>query len=256
MAEDEHAGIRCDVADGVAHIVLDRPQVLNAFNHAQRIGFTKTLEDVAEDPAVRVIVLRGAGRSFCAGQDQKESAGFDEAAAQRRLDTYERLFAVMRASTKPIVAQLHGHAAGAGFQLALMADIRIAGASAKLGMTELKIGSPPIVGSAMLRPVIGDSLMRWMILTAEFVDADTALRMGLVHEVVPDDDLPARVAAMAQRLAGWDPGPVARVKRWLSVMGDDLFNESWRQAKIIHRENFRAGSLSGGAQKFVARERN
>lgn len=255
MAAEEHATVRCDVADGIATIVLDRPRVLNAFNHAQRIRFTEAMERAAEEPTVRVIVLRGEGRCFCAGQDQKESAGFDEAAAQRRLDTYERLFATMRACTRPIIAQLHGHAAGAGFQLALMADIRIAGASTKLGMTELKIGSPPVVGSAMLRPVIGDSLMRWMILTAEFVDAQAALRMGLVHESVTDDDLPGRVAAVAQRLAEWDPGPVARVKRWLSTMSEDLFAESWRQAKIIHRENFLAGSLSGGARKFVSREK-
>jgi enoyl-CoA hydratase/carnithine racemase len=242
------------VSQGIAYVTLARPRVLNAFNHEQRVKLTQAFERASEDPAVRVIVLAGEGRAFCAGQDQRESAAFDEDTAQRRLETYEKLFQTMRHCTKPIIAQVHGYAAGAGFQLALMADMRIAGTSMKMGMTELKIGSPPIVGSAMLLPILGEARMRQLILTAEFVDAERALAWGLVNEVVPDDALAARVARMASTLEGWDPGPVARVKTWMTHLGEDLFTHAWDQAKVIHRENFRAGSLVAGAKKFVERK--
>lgn len=252
MEHDE--GVRFAVSDGIARVTLARPGVLNAFNHDQRIKLTEAFKRATEDTDAHVIVLAGEGRAFCAGQDQRESAAFDEDTAQRRLETYEKLFQTMRHCTKPIIAKVHGYAAGAGFQLALMADMRIAGASMKMGMTELRIGSPPIVGSAMLLPILGEARMRQMILTADFVDADKALAWGLVNEVVPDDALEARVDALAGLLASWDPGPVARVKTWMAHLGEDLFTHAWDQAKVIHRENFKAGSLVAGAKKFVERK--
>lgn len=109
----------------IAYLTLNRPSVLNALNHEARCALTEGFERLEADPDVRVIVMRGAGRAFCAGQDQKESAGFDAARADQRIDTYGKLFASMRRLTKPVIARMHGYAAGAGCQLAMLADLRI-----------------------------------------------------------------------------------------------------------------------------------
>ena len=247
--------LRIEVEDGVATLTLSRPEVLNALNHEQRANLERAFTHFDGDESVRVIVLRGEGRCFCAGQDQKESAAMDAHGASRRIEGYASLYTTMRKLRKPIIARLHGYATGAGLQLALLSDLRIAEEGAKFGMTELNVGSAAIMGSAFLLPVVGESVMRRLVLLSDFVDAREALSMKLVHEVHSSADLDPRIDSIARGLAGRAPLAVALDKEWWRVMGDDLFNAAMEHARSAHARNFAAGGLSAAAKSFVARTR-
>lgn len=237
----------------VAYVTLHRPEVLNALNHESRQNLIVTVQKLQTDPDVRVVVLQGAGRAFCAGQDQKESSQFDHAGAARRIETYGQLFDTMRRLTKPVVAKIHGYAVGAGFQLALLADLRIASESAKVGLTELNVGSPCITGSALLWPIAGEAVVRRLVLTAEFVLAPEALRMGLVHEVVPEGELDAGVETLVAQLCAKPALAIQLSKEWWRLMTEDDFQLALQHAVQAHAENFEAGGVSQGSRHFLNR---
>ncbi|MDQ2148288.1 enoyl-CoA hydratase/isomerase family protein [Alcaligenaceae bacterium C4P045] len=242
------------IADGIARVTFDRPEVMNAFDAAQRQRFKAALLALESDVAVRVIVLTGRGRAFCAGQDQNESAAMDAAGSAARIDDYMDLYDVFRGLTKPVIASLNGVAAGAGLQIALMSDLRIGCEHARLGMTELNVGSAAIVGSALLLPIIGEAAMKRLVLLAEILSADQALSMGLLHEVVPQAELDTRVTVVAQKLAQWSPISVAITKSWWKTMSDEAFEKSAQAARHGHALNFASGAYTEGAQRFKARK--
>jgi enoyl-CoA hydratase/carnithine racemase len=237
----------------VATLEMNRPQVMNAFDRAQRQRLDAALRALDADDAVRVLVITGRGRAFCAGQDQQESAAMDAAASAQRIDDYMALYRTLRALRKPIVARVNGVAAGAGLQIALMCDLRIASGAARMGMTELKIGSVAVTGSFLLQAHIGEAMMRRLVLLAEVLDAQQSLALGLLHEVHADDALEARIAALGTQLAALAPGPLALTKQWWSTMSDAQFEAAAAAAKAAHAANFASGTYSAGAQRFTRR---
>ena len=243
-----------DRHEGVATVTLNRPQVLNALNHEQRNALIAAFADLGADTSVNVIVLGGAGRAFCAGQDQRESATMDAQGAEKRIADYARLYDGMRRTEKPIIARLQGYAAGAGLQLALLSDLRIAARTMKLGMTELRVGSAAILGSALLRAVAGEAAMKRMVLMADFILAEQALALNIVHEVVDDDRLDGRVQEVADTLAKNPPTATRLTKAWWRQMSEEQFAQAVEEANRAHAENFAAGGLSAGASRFVSRK--
>jgi enoyl-CoA hydratase/carnithine racemase len=240
-----------DVEAGIATLALNRPKVLNALNHEQRTNLETALRALDADDAVRVVVLKGSGRAFCAGQDQKESASMDSHGAHRRILGYASLYRTMRRFSKPIIASIHGYATGGGLQLALLSDLRIASDDTKVGMTELNVGSAAIMGSAFLLATAGEAVMRRLVMMSEFVSAATARDMNLLHEVHAADALGARVSEIATRLAGWPPLGIALTKEWWRIMGDDAFEAAMKHAEEAHARNFAAGGLTAAANRFV-----
>src|SRR5690606_4361664 len=174
----------------------------------------------------------------------------------RRIEGYASLYTLMRSLSKPIITRIHGYAAGAGLQLALLSDLRIASDDTKIGMTELNVGSAAIMGSALLLPLIGEAEMRRLVMLSEFVPAEQAMTMKLLHEVLPADALDTRITEIATKIAGWPPLGIALTKEWWRKMGDDLFFAAMDQARESHAKNFAAGGLSHGAKKFLERARS
>ncbi|MBC5767110.1 enoyl-CoA hydratase/isomerase family protein [Ramlibacter albus] len=245
-----------EVKDRVATLTLNRPQVLNAINHQQRQNLETAFKALDADEDVRAIVIRGNGRAFCAGQDQKESAAMDAQGASRRIEGYASLYTTMRKVSKPIISRVHGFSTGAGLQIPLLSDLRIATDDAKFGMTELNVGSAAIMGSAFLLPLIGEANMRRLVLLSDFISAAQAREMNLVHEVWPADAIDGRIAEITSGLAKRAPLGVALTKEWWRVLGDDVFNAAMDHARQAHARNFAAGGLSAGAKNFVAREKD
>lgn len=239
----------------IATVTFDRQQVMNAFDRAQRLRLIQALDELDKDDSVRVIVFTGRGRAFCAGQDQHESATMDAASSASRIDDYMTLYRKIRGMSKPLVARINGVAAGAGLQLALMCDLRIGSTLARLGMTELKVGSVAVVGSALLLPIIGEAAMRRLVLLAEVLNAADSLQLGLLHEVLPEAQLDSRIDAIAAQLADHPPLPLALTKRWWSRMSEELFEQSALAASQAHAENFASGNYSAGAQRFTRRSK-
>ena len=184
-----------------ATLTLNRPQVMNAFDRAQRLRLDAALRSLDEDGDVRVLVITGGGRAFCAGQDQHESAAMDAAASAQRIDDYMSLYRTVRALRKPMIAWVNGVAAGAGLQIALMCDLRIASTAARIGMTELKVGSVAVTGSFLLNALVGEAVMRRMVLLTEVLDAKQSFELGLLHEVLEPDRCAARVTEICDQLS-------------------------------------------------------
>jgi len=198
-------------------LVLDRPDKLNALNGALVAALTDALDVAEANPDVRVIVIEGAGRAFCAGYDLTEEAegaiggpaawrdllAADVAATLRLLD-----------SPKPVIAQVHGYALAGGLELAMACDLIVAAEGTQLGEPEIRYGSAPVT---LLMPyLIGQKKTRELLLTGDLVDAAEAERIGLVNRVVPADRLAAEVDSLADRLARTPPEVMALTKRMLN----------------------------------------
>ncbi|MGE3172368.1 MAG: enoyl-CoA hydratase-related protein [Planctomycetota bacterium] len=205
----------------VATITLDRPDARNAYSDAMVVQLVAALERADRDPAVRCAILTGAGPAFHSGGDvkaMKERSGMfagDPPELRRRYQ--EGIQAVPRAIAefqKPLLAAINGPAIGAGLDLACMCDLRIAARGSKLGSTFVRVGLVPGDGGAFfLARTIGFPRALELMLTGRVVDADEALRLGLVHEVVEPDALMATARARADALAALPPVAVQLTKR-------------------------------------------
>ena len=188
--------------DGLATITLDRPQALNAYNIRMRDELWQALEAVRDDEEVRAVVLRGAGgRAFCAGADLTEFGTAPSQAVARQVRFQRGVWELWLSIGKPFVAALHGFVLGSGLEMAALCDIRIAAEDAVFGLPETALGMLPAAGGTQTVPqVIGLPEALRLILTNCRIDAGEALRMGLVHRVVPRDRLEAEAAGTARQL--------------------------------------------------------
>jgi len=217
-------------SDGpVRRIAFNRPDKLNAITSAMRQELIAAFDDAVSDGAVRVIVLAGEGRSFCAGQDISEIKERVVEEATRAAE-FKRLYGALHTCPKPVIARLHGHAAGAGLQMALLCDLRIAAKDARIGMTEFNVGLPVFIGSHLLRSIVGEAAMRRLVLYSDFVDGPEAQRLGLATEVHEEADLDARVAQIAAKLASRNPDAVRRTKLGWAETSATWFDEMMEQA--------------------------
>jgi enoyl-CoA hydratase/carnithine racemase len=208
----------------VATIRLNRPEALNAMNRAVREGLMASLHRVRDDDSVRVAVLTGTGRAFCAGADLKERARGESdrsGGPETVLLGLPESFFTFDAQ-KPVIAAINGLALGGGLELALACDIRIASSAATFGTPEITRGFFPGGGAPLRLPrLIPRSMAMEMLLTGEPIDAPTALQWGLVSRVVEPDELMPTAMRMAERIAGFAPLAV-RANRELAYATEDM----------------------------------
>ncbi len=192
------------VADGVATLTFNRPEVRNAFNDVMADEVQAALKQAERDEAVRCLVLTGAGAGFCAGQDLAALRDRTEAVSFREhlLKTYNPIVLKLRSIEKPVIAAVNGAAAGAGWGIALACDLRYAADTAKFRFAFTGIGLAPDSGTSFfLARTLGLSKALELAFTNELVDAPTALSLGLVNKVVPADQLVPATLALARQLA-------------------------------------------------------
>jgi len=191
----------------IANLTLNRPEVLNALNLEMRDELWYALDAIEADDEMRVIVLRGAGeRAFSAGADLTEfgtSPSYDDA---RRARLGRDLWGRLQHYPKPLIAAVHGWALGAGCEMSLLCDLRLASDGARFGLPETSLGYLPTAGGSQTLPrIVGPGRALDMVLSAEPIDAAHALECGLVHWTGPRPDLDATAAAWARHLAALDP---------------------------------------------------
>jgi 2-(1,2-epoxy-1,2-dihydrophenyl)acetyl-CoA isomerase len=209
------------IEDGVATLTFNRPERMNALSTPIMEGLLHGLPRLAGDPGVRVIVLTGAGRAFCAGGDVKSMAegGEERSAAEAtaRLRSRMEVSRILHELPKPTIAMINGPAAGAGLAFALACDLRIAGASARLVTAFVKVGfSGDFGGSYFLTRLVGTAKARELYFTGRPVDAEEALSLGLVNRVVPDDQLGDTTMELAHSLAQGPQIALSLMKRNLN----------------------------------------
>lgn len=200
--------VLCDVAEKVAVVTLNRPQALNALSDAMLAAIKQTLTRIAADDAVKVVVIKGAGKVFCAGHDLKEmQAGraANDGGAAYFADLFNRCGAVMQlivSMPQPVIAQVHGIATAAGCQLVASCDLAVAADDAKFGVNGVNIGlfcSTPMV--ALSRNLPRKQAFE-MLVTGEFITTARAREVGLVNRIAPAQDLEAETMTLARTVAG------------------------------------------------------
>ena len=236
----------------VARITLNRPDKLNALTEVMSDELCDVFENVRDDEEVRAVLLTGAGRGFCAGQDLTE---FEESyRAGERPDieahlerTYHRLIPLMVETPQPVVAAVNGVAAGAGVSLAVACDIRIASEEARFTQAFVKIGLVPDSGGTWLLPrVVGYARALELSLTGDMVDARTALDIGLVSQVLPAESFLDQAAAYAARLAALPTRALASAKRLIREgLNADLETSLKAEAKAQAEMGQTADHLEG-----------
>jgi 2-(1,2-epoxy-1,2-dihydrophenyl)acetyl-CoA isomerase len=223
-------GIGYDVADDIATITLDRPEALNSLTNAMKVSLLAAMQKARGDEQVRAVVLTGAGRAFCVGQDLREHAD-GLAAGDTELNTvtehYNPIIEAITSLPKPVIAAVNGMAAGAGASLAFACDLRIASDTAAFLMAFARVGLGPDSGASWTLPrLIGTGRATAMLLLAEPVAASQALEMGLVSAVVPVSDLAAVVGALANKLAAGPTVAYAAVKDTIAFSASHSLTES------------------------------
>lgn len=209
--------IQLDRVSGVLRITLNRPEKLNAFHGTMREDLDRALREARDDAEIHAVVITGAGRAFCAGGDV---AYMHELRTKGDLDDFSRILEAANAVVrtlwrypKPTIAEVNGVAAGGGANLALACDIRVGTSESAFIQSFARIGLGPDWGGSFTLPhIVGVDRARELLLTARRVDADEALRLGLLHRLVEPDRLRTEVDALASRLARTSPWSVRAVK--------------------------------------------
>ena len=214
-----YEAILFDVADHIGTITLNRPDRLNALNNEMRLELHQAIVDCASRDDVRVIVITGAGRGFCSGGDvkamnERNNAGTGTHLEEKMAPARDQAVLAMRDSPKPIIAAVNGAAAGAGMNIALACDIRIASNNAKFGQTFAKRGLHPDWGGTYFLPrVVGMSKACELIFTGKMIDAQEALRLGIVSDLVEPDELMNAVRTLAGEIAAGPPIAIRLARR-------------------------------------------
>ncbi len=224
-ADGSYETLHVEKEGGIDWLTLNRPEALNAMSRTMMLELQHYFGELYTDHSVRVVILRGAGRGFCAGLDLKEDRGDEPSGAVTGLRVQRRVSEIvmrMRRAPQPIVSLIHGPASGGGFALALASDIRIAGPKARMNAAFIRIGLTACdVGVSYFLPrLVGSALASELLLTGRFIDADRAKAVGLVSDVVDDDALEEAGRSIAREILANSPVGVRLTKECLNMSVD------------------------------------
>jgi enoyl-CoA hydratase/carnithine racemase len=237
--------------DGVGLIRLNRPHKLNAWNGAMREEIMAALLSFDAEPAVRAIVMTGAGeRAFSAGQDLEEAHGFDISGAEAWIHTWERFYDVLRRVSKPLVMALNGTAAGSAFQVALLGDIRVGHVGVRMGQPEINAGIASVTGPWIMQSMLGMSRTIELTLTGRLMDAQEAHRLGLIHHLVDASQVLSTALQIARELGEKPPVAMRLDKQRFREMSQASFEETIDAAIRLHKESYASGEPARMMEAF------
>jgi len=205
--------LKYEVKDGIAYVTINRPKSLNALSKEVLDELQAAFTMVNNDPEVKVAILTGEGRAFVAGADISQMVELTGIAGQEMMKQGAKVMNYIENIDKPVIAAVNGFALGGGCELAMACDIRIASENAKFGQPEVNLGIIPGFGGTQRLPrLVGKGMGKYMIMTAEMVDAQESLRIGLVEKVVPADELIPACEKVAQTIMGKAPIAIKAAK--------------------------------------------
>lgn len=244
-----------DVAEGVATITLARPDVLNSFHRPMAVEMQRALAEAAAEPGVRALLLAANGRAFCAGQDLAEAVppGDDPLPDVGDIvrDSFNPIIRALRAMPKPVVCAVNGVAAGAGANIALACDFVIAAEGASFIQAFTKIGLIPDSGGTFLLPrLVGMARATSMMMLGDKVPSEEALRLGMIHDVVPDSTLHDVARALAVRLATMPTRAFALTKQALEASWTNDLGAQLQLEERLQREAGQSADYVEGVRAF------
>ncbi|MGH9676439.1 MAG: enoyl-CoA hydratase/isomerase family protein [Candidatus Acidiferrum sp.] len=241
--------------EGIVTLVMNRPDRLNALNGELANALNEALARVAQDDSVRVVVLTGAGRAFCAGGDLGAIGKGRQSGRTAELEPILRsgmqIVLKIRTMPQPVIAVVNGPAAGAGMNIALAADTRIAAEEATFGQNFAKVGLFPDYGGIYFLPqLVGPSRAAELFYTGEMIDAQTALRLGIVNHVVPAAQLESAAKSLAMKIAQGPPMAVRAVKQAIFGSGKEELTKTLELEVQQQLKCFASEDCLDGIQAF------
>lgn len=250
----DYRHILLQVADGVATVTMNRPDVLNSGNRAMVAELTEVFRAAATDDAVRAVVLTGAGRAFCAGQDLAEAVppeGTEMPDIGDIVEGYNTLILAMRALPKPVVAMVNGVAAGAGANIAFACDFVIAAENASFIQAFVKIGLVPDNGGTFFLPrLVGRARATQLAMLGDKLTAQQALEWGMIYRVVPAAELAQAAGDFARALATQPTKALGLIKRALDSAWDNDLDSQLALEAELQREAGRSHDYLEGVRAF------
>src|SRR2546426_10683802 len=242
--------------NSIVTITLNRPERLNALVGHMRRDLAEALEEAGSDPDVRVIVLTGAGRAFCAGGDVHFMAELaepgDAEEFARLLGAARRVILAIRQMTKPVLASIEGACAGAGFNLALACDLRIASSTATFAQSFVKLGFHPDWGGTYFLPrMVPSNIAAELFFLGETIDAQEALRLGLLNRVVAPEELEAETRQLAERLRDGPAVSIAAAKHAIYASEHDMLERMLQYEVEAQIRCFESEDGREGVRAFV-----
>lgn len=216
METKNYQHLLVDQKNGVARITLNRPDVRNALNEVLIAELTDCFRNLSDDMNIRVVVLRGAGPVFCAGGDlhwMQRSINFSPEENRRNARGLAEMYRAIDECAQPLIACVHGAALGGGMGMCAVSDIVLSTPDTQFGFTEVKLGIVPAVISPFVLKKIGEANARRYFLTSELFNADIAKQIGLVHEILPADQLETRTEALIKQISSNGPQAVREAKK-------------------------------------------
>jgi enoyl-CoA hydratase/carnithine racemase len=244
--------IKTEEISNIGIITLNRPDILNAWHKPMRDEIAEALEHYESDQVIRAIIMTGTGdRAFCAGQDFEEAKNFDPHGAELWIEEWRSLYGLIRSLTIPLIAALNGIAAGSGFQVALLADIRIGHPEVTMGQPEINSGILSITGPWIMREMLGLSRTIELTLTGRMMDAQECQHIGLIHKLVPREELMNEAISMARMLAKKPPVAMRLDKQRFQEVTEASFQEALDAAVRYHHESYATGEPQAIMKKFL-----
>ena len=238
--------------ENIGIITLNRPEKLNAWHKPMRDELIDALKNFESNQNIRAIILTAAGdRAFCAGQDLEEAKTFDPDRAEEWIEEWRVVYGLLLGLSKPIVAALNGVAAGSGFQVALLTDIRIGHPGVKMGQPEINSGIASITGPWIMKEMLGLSRTIELALTGRMMDAEECYRIGLIHRLVPQEELMREALDMARLLASKPPVAMRLTKQRFREVTEKGLEDVLQAAARIHREGYATGEPQAVMKKFL-----
>jgi enoyl-CoA hydratase/carnithine racemase len=249
MAE---TAIRVERLGGVVRCTLDRPP-LNLFEPGLITALRSTFETLAADPTVRLAVVTGAGRAFTGGMNVRVLHDLDAAGATALITSLHDAIEAVHKAPFPVIAAVNGHALGAGFELAIACDLRIAAAEATFGLPEVRVGVPSVIQAALLPLLIGPARAAELLLTGQTIGAEQALAWGLVNRVVERADLDAAVDSVVSAITACAPGAVRLQKQLIVRWRESDLPSAIRAGIVAFAAAYTTGEPREGAAAFLAK---
>ncbi len=245
-----------DLADRVATITLNRPEVMNALGGVMREEIFARLQQAEQDPAVRCVIITGAGNAFCAGGDIANmvelQAKNDASVIKQRMTLGGKVVQLIRQMPKPVIAAVNGAAAGAGMNLALACDMRYGSDRARFAQSFVKIGLVPDWGGHyLLTQIVGASRAMELIMTGDRIDAEEALRLGVLNRTFPHETLREEVYNFAKRLAEGPAATLAHIKRGVYIGATGTLAETLAYEEQAQSSVFLSADAHEGMRAFL-----
>ena len=246
-----------EIQSGVAKITLNRPDKLNSFNRAMSLELISALEQAEGDDSVRAILLTGAGRGFCAGQDLSEAVGDDAYEIEDIIEKqYNPIVKLLRGIEKPIVCAVNGVAAGAGANIAFACDITIASSDSKFIQSFAAIGLIPDSGGTFYLPrMVGMQNAAALMMTGDRVTADRAKELGLIYDIAPAEKLMENTTELAQKLALMPTKGIGLTKRALNESMSNTFDEQLHLEQKLQKEASESYDYNEGVSAFLEKRK-